>query len=154
MAQPPSYNATQPSEEPPAYQPPTTFLIGTHEVDTSLVQIKDLKLHLALLRAFSELRKQVEEQTGSAYTHFPPEVKQLSPERRWTWFVHLAVERSVCRVALTCTLFEYHHLRFQRWAQHFPRATLMKGAQSPWDVENTPPLDVWLVWHAYLLNPR
>lgn len=93
MAQPPSYDAANSSEEPPAYQPPTTFLIGAHKVDASLVQIKDLKLHLALLRAFTELRTQVENQTGAAAAHFPEEAKQLSPERRWTWFVHLAVER-------------------------------------------------------------
>ncbi|VDB87855.1 unnamed protein product [Peniophora sp. CBMAI 1063] len=134
MAQPPSYNAHD-SEEPPAYQPPTTFLIGIHKIDTSLVQVKDLKLHLALLRAFTELRAQVENQTGDAAVHFPQEVKQLSPERRWTWFVNLAVER------------------FERWTQYLPR-TPTKDADSRWDLENAPPLDVWLVWHAYLLNPR
>ncbi|KZV73874.1 hypothetical protein PENSPDRAFT_251450 [Peniophora sp. CONT] len=133
--QPPSYDATKPSDEPPAYQPPTTFLIGTHKLDSSLVQIKDLKLHLALLHAFAELRTQVENQTGDAAAYFPQEAQQLSPERRWTWFVHLAVER------------------FERWTRHLPR-TPLKGADSLWDERNAPPLDVWLVWHAYLLNPR
>ncbi|KZV60866.1 hypothetical protein PENSPDRAFT_564730, partial [Peniophora sp. CONT] len=54
---------------------------------------------------------------------------------RWTWFVHLAVER------------------FDRWIRQVPR-TSSRGVDSPWNADDAPPLDVWMVWHAYLLNPR
>jgi hypothetical protein len=94
---PPSYTA-QPSANvqdsdvpPPAYTFPTTFRIGSLRTASPLVHTAQLKGHLALLHAFATLRSQVE---GLSETD---ELKRAqmpaSKERRWSWFVGLAVER-------------------------------------------------------------
>ena len=45
---------------PPTYTAPTQFNIGVRRTSESLVNIYQLKGHLALLHAFAELKKQVE----------------------------------------------------------------------------------------------
>ncbi|KAJ8597620.1 hypothetical protein M405DRAFT_724080 [Rhizopogon salebrosus TDB-379] len=62
-------------------------------------------------------------------TRFPVLARQMSAEKRWTWFVSLAVER------------------FERWCG--PGAITSTNIQS----YRLPPVDVVMVWHAYLLNP-
>ena len=73
----------------PEYTLPTKFKIGSSETRNPLVSISQIKGHLALLHAFAELRKTVE--TTTAYSSLPyvPEEK----DRKWSWFVGLAVER-------------------------------------------------------------
>ncbi|KAF8804298.1 hypothetical protein BYT27DRAFT_7107670, partial [Phlegmacium glaucopus] len=51
-------------------------------------------------------------------------------ERRWPWFVALAVQR------------------FDVWCH----ALKLRDAQKSWE-EILPPIDVLMVWHAYMLNP-
>ncbi|KAJ7598800.1 hypothetical protein C8J56DRAFT_1092684 [Mycena floridula] len=104
---------------PPAYSFPTTFAIGTKET-SPLVEISSVKGHLALLHAFAQLKSKVEECNPAAWDI--PNVPE-DKERRWAWFVGLAVER------------------FEIW---------MKSSET---VIHLPPLDVLMVLHAYLLNP-
>jgi hypothetical protein len=81
-------------DAPPAYAFPETFAIGTKRTSAALVDSAQLKGHLALLHAFAELRKQVDGLDKHAQT----EHQVLIPddkERRWAWFVGLAVERLV-----------------------------------------------------------
>ncbi|KAG1805263.1 hypothetical protein EV424DRAFT_1301945, partial [Suillus variegatus] len=49
-------------------------------------------------------------------------------EKRWVWFVNLAVER------------------FERWCLTIKQSDTVE--------QRLPPIDVTMVWHAYLLNPR
>ena len=69
---------------------PDTFTIGAHSTPSPLVQISQVKGHLALLRAFAELRAKVESTSPEEWgvSNVPPD-----QERRWNWFVALAVER-------------------------------------------------------------
>jgi len=103
-APPPTYNASSadrrgsdPQEDlqgdpsPPSYTPPTKFTIGKQTTLEPLVGIVQIKSHLALLHAFAELKKRVE---GVDLARLPPHVPEQS-DRRWTWFVGLAVERYV-----------------------------------------------------------
>jgi hypothetical protein len=90
---PPSYSASSQlaNDLPPAYTFPTSFKIGRKRTDCALVNTDQLKGHLALLRAFYGLRLQVEE--GKDH-RLPQSVRDTdSAERRWAWFVGLAVER-------------------------------------------------------------
>lgn len=89
-----------------------------------LVTPSQLKGHLALLHAFHELKKKVQEGVDD---RFPEYTRTLDGERRWTWFVALAVER------------------FDRWC------ITIKHTDEEW--MGLPPIDVVMVWHAYLLNP-
>ncbi|KAG0707493.1 hypothetical protein DFH29DRAFT_895981 [Suillus ampliporus] len=104
------------------YDMPQTFKVGTKTTEP-LVLPGQLLGHLKLLHLFFAMRQKVEE----GDTRFPDLARQMSPEKRWAWFVSLAVER------------------FERWC----------GAITPTNIESycLPPVDVIMVWHAYLLNP-
>ncbi|KAJ7488064.1 hypothetical protein FB451DRAFT_1025893 [Mycena latifolia] len=110
------------SDAPPAYAFPSSFSIGSHST-APFVSTRQLKNHLVLLHEFAELKSKVEAM-GSAQgpTHMPSD-----KERRWTWFVGLAVER------------------FEIWCKALEPSDAEKGY--------LPPIDVIMVWHAYLLNP-
>ncbi|EAU82563.2 hypothetical protein CC1G_12143 [Coprinopsis cinerea okayama7 len=132
---PPSYSETGPPAAPqatsdfrtlpPAYTFPENFKIGSTRTNGLLVTIPQIKGHLSLLHAFATLRKEVE----TCRADIPNMPDDL--EKRWAWFVHLSVERFDCWVR---TLI--------------PTDTFLP-------VEDTlPPLDILMVWHAYMLNPR
>ncbi|KAH9832601.1 uncharacterized protein C8Q71DRAFT_777258 [Rhodofomes roseus] len=111
---------------------PPAFLIGPHTIMQPLVGIPYVKAHLSLLGAFKALEKRVET---------CPEVDLPSPARgldhtpqtprRWAWFVSLAVER------------------FHRWAITVAADEKIES----WVKTQVPPLDVLMVWHAFMLNP-
>lgn len=74
---------------PPTYEPPKRFTIGESTTLEPLVSIQQIKGHLALLRAFAELKTQIENYDTS-------KVHKLSDaDAKWAWFVGLAVERYV-----------------------------------------------------------
>ncbi|KAG8821508.1 hypothetical protein FRC17_009795 [Serendipita sp. 399] len=105
-------------------QLPSHFSIGT-SVSTPLVDTTELKAHLILLGAIHKLKEDVQRQeSGVAATN-----KDLS----WVVFVNRAV------------------YRFFAWTS----ATWDKTpSPSAFTEEFVPPLDVMVVWHTYLLNPR
>ena len=71
----------------PHYSFPKRFKVGRVFTDGLLVDIEQIKGHLALLNAFSNLKAQVE--------GLIPGIKDMpiDREKRWAWFVGLAVER-------------------------------------------------------------
>lgn len=82
-----------PSYTSPPYTPPSTYTIGPYRT-APLLTPSQLKGHLALLGAFSELKTTVEDlknPTDSESKRFP--FLPAKKERKWTWFVGLAVER-------------------------------------------------------------
>ncbi|KAH9046713.1 hypothetical protein EDB84DRAFT_1264688 [Lactarius hengduanensis] len=125
----PLYSSSQPlaSSSSGSRDKPLTFHVGLHELQDSLVKIKHLKLHLCFLGALHDLRKKVQSKT---YATWPPLIRELDGERRWSWFVNLAVERSVPW--------------FIFYRTHSPNSFAV----------TMPPLDVWMVLHAYLLSPQ
>jgi len=98
-APPPAYNSPNPGRQvdanntealpPPNYTPPTKFAIGSSTTTQPLVRIVEVKGHLALLHAFAELKNQVDA-LEVPVPHVPKD-----KERKWAWFVALAVERRV-----------------------------------------------------------
>ncbi|KAI0792057.1 hypothetical protein C8Q75DRAFT_805098 [Abortiporus biennis] len=119
------------SKEKRQQQPrPSSYPIGNHALSQPLVQINELKGHLSLLKAFKSLRTAVEE---AALDLLPKVVQQLrlDKERRWAWFVSLAVER------------------FQRWVETYEHV----DGVDKWIEHTLPPIDVLMVWHSYMLNP-
>ena len=104
-SEPPPYSESQ--ESSPLYSPTSqplassssqsrenllTFHVGLRELQDSLVQIKHLKIHLCFLGALQDLRRRVESVADASW---PPLIRELDAERRWLWFVTLAIERSV-----------------------------------------------------------
>ncbi|KAG1754857.1 uncharacterized protein EDB91DRAFT_256714 [Suillus paluster] len=78
---PPLHESTQ-------YAMPHRFKVGAKKTKP-LVLPAQLMGHLKLLNAFFAMRQRVEE----GDVHFPDLARQMSPEKRWAWFVTLAVER-------------------------------------------------------------
>ncbi|KAJ7184501.1 hypothetical protein C8R46DRAFT_883048 [Mycena filopes] len=140
-APPPSYSADSPavdfkagakaeakatSDAPPAYSFPEKFSIGNGRTTEPFVNASQLKDHLALLHAFAELKLSVEAMgPDSGIPHLPTD-----KEHRWAFFVGLAVER------------------FEKWCRVLEPSHSEKGIATI-----LPPIDVIMVWHAYLLNP-
>ncbi|KAJ7921384.1 hypothetical protein B0H13DRAFT_1604569 [Mycena leptocephala] len=139
-AAPPSYNsASSPSinvnapaanEAPPAYSIPNAFAESSRSATgtgiEAFVDVPQIKDHLALLHAFAELKVSVERMTDEAgIPHLPTD-----NERRWGWFVGLAVER------------------FEKWCKALQPSHSEKGLATI-----LPPVDVLMIWHAYMLNP-
>ncbi|OBZ74115.1 hypothetical protein A0H81_06465 [Grifola frondosa] len=125
---PPSYSTEfDISTPPPAYNAPVAYKIGSSTLSSPLVDVHQLKAHLSLLRAFRALRIAIEAGEG---VHLPELVIPLDGAHRWAWFVGLAVDR------------------FQAWVSTVQVTTL-----NDWIRNELPPLDVLMVWHAYMLNP-
>ena len=78
------------AELPPDYSTGINYVIGGHKLDSPLVRISQVKVHLSLLRAIHTLRTTIE---AGKDARIPPEALALSETQRWGWFVGLAVER-------------------------------------------------------------
>ncbi|SJL02729.1 uncharacterized protein ARMOST_06065 [Armillaria ostoyae] len=109
----------------PSYELPYPLFIGRRAIQTPFVSISQLKGHLCLLKHFTSFKERVEGIDHSKYRDAPKD-----RERRWSWFVGLAVER------------------FERWCKELTSDDKMNFAD-----QCLPPVDVIMVWHAYLLNP-
>ena len=87
------------SGPPPTYTAPTRFSIGS-QLTPALVNISQIKAHLVLLHAFAELKNEVERLQESMIPlalMAAPDLR-VQVEKRWAWFVALAVLRSVLQV--------------------------------------------------------
>ncbi|KAG8958095.1 hypothetical protein FRC03_009469 [Tulasnella sp. 419] len=138
-ALPPPYQAAPASAKVPAHNPAirlnsnslVTYTVGKHKNIEGLVHPLDLMDHLTLLRAFHQLRENVRSQSA--------EDNALSADDIWTVFLAIAVRR------------------FEKWVKNVARHTPSGSSEeniAAWEEHEIPPLDVILVWHTYLLNPR
>jgi hypothetical protein len=118
--------------------------IGGQRVTRPLISIQQLKSHLRLLGMFALLKEKVEvpELDPQLVQTIPPLAGALSPGKRWIWFLELAVERYVL-VAIGYQWFT-DYSRFKRWV------ACLNASR---DLFVLPPIDVWIVWHVYMLNP-
>ncbi|KAF8076930.1 hypothetical protein FPV67DRAFT_1407179 [Lyophyllum atratum] len=113
---------------PPGYTFPQRFDVGQKQIPGPLVNSAQIKGHLALLHAFTALRAKIEDFDGSSQPAVP--FMPRTRDERWVWFVGFAVER------------------FRIWCESLTLEDSKKPA-----AEFLPPLDVLMVWHAYMLNP-
>lgn len=104
----------------------------------------ELKAHLGLLRAFHDLERRVKD--GSK---LESEVYAFSPEERWESFVQASVERCVVCEPVPRGAPTSHCCRFHTWV-----SSLKVDGNDIVERVECPSLDVCLVWHAYMLNPR
>jgi hypothetical protein len=135
-------------DDPPEYISQSQFHVGKAVTSVPFVTPSQLKVHLGLLRAFRELKLKVQENPDIANA-FPPLAEALDPEARWVWFLELALERYAIHShsPFNNKLRTAPPPRFRRWV-----LALGVLRASPTAVDN-PPIDVWLIWHAYMLNP-
>ncbi|KAI9569231.1 hypothetical protein HD554DRAFT_2020776 [Boletus coccyginus] len=106
---------------------PPAYVVGSQRAQRPLVSLEHVKGHIRLLRSFHNLRITVEDCKDH---RIPGYAMKMDKDARWRWFVHLAVER------------------FERWVTSLQFVPLEKFVTG-----HIPPVDVWMVWHAYLLSP-
>ncbi|KAH8823293.1 hypothetical protein DL96DRAFT_1469407 [Flagelloscypha sp. PMI_526] len=127
MGAPPGY--AQATERPSLTYAPTKYSIGGRTMEP-LLTIEQLRGHLALINSNCELRRRVEalepEQDLASQLFYLPQGK----ERKWSWFVGLAVER------------------FAIWCE-----SLREDDLDNHGLNILPPPDVLMVFQSYLLNP-
>jgi len=104
----------------------------------------ELKAHLNLLRAFHDMKSKVEDGSKLEFN-----VHTLSPEVEWKSFVQASVERCAVRECTLRGMMIICCFRFQGWV-----SSLKVDGNDVAEKIECPPLDVCLVWHAYMLNPR
>jgi hypothetical protein len=126
-AGPPSYASSSPIA-PPEINPvtllPASFRVGPYNV-APFVTVPEMKMHLKLLAAFDALQ-------GRVRTTPESQGEVLDGDTRWAVF---------------CVRAEKG---FERWTAQLEtreRVGLLRG-------EDLPGLDVLMVWHSYMLNPR
>ncbi|KAG8954773.1 hypothetical protein FRC00_005767, partial [Tulasnella sp. 408] len=111
---------------------PNHFKINNQYV-TAQVTPSELQAHLVLLGAFHRLREEVRTFKGKA--DIP-----MEPDERWAVFL----QRSV--------------YRFEQWAVRMiggeGQEELLGEGPRVLAPNEVPPLDVLMVWHTYMLNPR
>ena len=147
----PSLAAPLPPPPPPApVRARTQSRFGSQSQSAlQLVTPTQLKGHLALLYAFHALKTSVQDGKDS---RFPAAARKLDERRRWAWFVVLAVEiHTYMSVSfhIDQTLVDgccRYSFRFGRWC--------VKIEDTDVEWRGLPPIDVAMVWHTYLLNPR
>ena len=140
--------STDQSAPPPYYLEEVRISVGGKVPNQSFVTTAQLKAHLGLLRAFRELKNRVTdlEANQDVRNKLPSLAQELGPQDRWTWFLELALERCVLHNPWA-RLAELQFYRFHRWVSKLSAFLQPNGAL------HNPPLDVWLIWHAYMLNP-
>ncbi|KAG8905515.1 hypothetical protein FRB99_008774 [Tulasnella sp. 403] len=124
----PAYPVFVPSPHIDELLPPR-FNINRKDL-APLVEPSELQAHLVLLGAFHRLRSEVGEQRSA--NGFP-----LTSVEMWAIFLQRAVHR------------------FQLWAQwmNWNEESTERGL-GYLAFDECPPLDVMMVWHTYMLNPR
>ena len=98
---PPRYTSASTSDNnsapPPYHLEQVRFPVGGKVPKDTFVTASQLKTHLGLLRAFRELKDRVTdlEANQDVRDKLPSQAQELGPQERWTWFLELALERSV-----------------------------------------------------------
>lgn len=113
-------------------------------ISSTILDPSELRAHLDILRAFHDLKSQVEE--GNK---LEPDVHTLSPEQRWKSFVQASVKKYDVYGSASCEALTFSLFRFHSWV-----SSLKVDDNGVVERIECPPLDVCLVWHAYMLNPR
>ena len=104
----PSTSTTSDRSDPPPYHLEQVRIpVGGKVPEVSFVTASQLKTHLGLLRAFKKLKDRVTDVGGNQGVRdkLPQIAQELWLQERWTWFLELALERSVMCDSCTCLAF-------------------------------------------------
>ncbi len=164
---PPDYDAENAINPPDLTTGFSNLNVAPHHNDAP--QVDHCVAHLKVLECFYRLRQRVASTDGLFGIHnsiafdkgLPedsktPEVLAKLSEKRWSIYVSRAVDRFDTWTSavfpnpkmLTCSIFEIYG----------KAGTLCdsskKDGRLTFNETNMPPVDVLMVWHAYMLNPR
>lgn len=136
-------------------------------VTTKTVSSDECIAHLKLISIFSDLREVISLKDGvfGLWDSMAEQsIKQnydralaLIREKRWAVYVNRAVDRfqSWLETSLQDMNFSFNMERMTVTQVEKMKISLTdKRTRQPWSPETLPPLDVLMVWHSYMLNPR
>ncbi|KAF9884035.1 hypothetical protein FE257_002373 [Aspergillus nanangensis] len=159
--EPPDYNAI---DEPPLTIPPLNLSVNAGlAVDTTVTQ-DECVAHLKFLATLADLRETVASTTDLFGIPDPiPEIfeENLSEaaarvkEKRWALYTTRAAERYKVWWD-TCIPSSRPRLRLDDFEKvdYENLAFIERDAPLYWTPRQMPPLDILMVWHAHMLNPR
>ncbi|RPB04365.1 hypothetical protein L873DRAFT_1833068 [Choiromyces venosus 120613-1] len=141
---PPVFAPAETKKDTPAIPDPQVFTITTLQPAASgLPTVSQCAVHLELLEAFTRLRNRVYKEEAFS------ELFGEDPEKKLWW--RAVVEVAVGRFGIWWeTVNEELKVREEGEAGMLDKSSGMKVL--PRDL--LPPLDVLMVWHSYMLNPR
>ncbi|GIC84643.1 uncharacterized protein Aud_000461 [Aspergillus udagawae] len=157
--QPPGYDQI---DEQPSTIPPLNLSYNAGPPGLTTVTRDQCVVHLKFLAALADLRDSVAGNDGLFRLHDPPqsefpehvdEVRARMREKRWAVYTARAVDRYT-KWWETCVpsnrpcprLKDLEHETYDRITQG--------NYLLSWSKDSLPPLDVLMVWHAHMLNPR
>ncbi|KAJ5154608.1 Protein of unknown function DUF1399 [Penicillium coprophilum] len=160
VSNPPPYSSiVEPIDEPPTYQQPNVSHRLSRNVSPKsedTLDIDECINHLKLLSAIAKLRNLIRGTDklfgvrDSEARNFTDPRKQAQAaariqEKRWAVYVARAVDRFTIWWQTCLPTLNNSHISMLDYSS---------GAKIAWAVNMLPPLDVIMVWHAYMLNPR
>ncbi|TVY85990.1 Glycine-rich domain-containing protein, partial [Lachnellula willkommii] len=164
--QPPSYAANDPATGPEPQELNRAFSnLELSESPSHFPEPEHCLAHLKLLSVFHSLKEDVGYTDGlfglwnSAYERVENREEVLAKlrEKRWALYIARAVERfEIWWLEVLCTLEPAQRLEGKEMVSNnlrfidFPK----KGTVQQWTVGMLPPIDVLMVWHSFMLNPR
>ncbi|KAH8693824.1 hypothetical protein BGW36DRAFT_361660 [Talaromyces proteolyticus] len=143
--------------------PPLTFVEPGPSATTTVSRDQCI-LHLKLLAAFAELRAAISSDDGlfgiydeqaNRFVEEQFKIRALARirEKRWAIYTSRAVDRytdwwfnSVLSTGKPTTVADMLYSKYSLITKKMPSLN--------WEAKNLPPLDVLMVWHAHMLNPR
>ncbi|KAF2094769.1 hypothetical protein NA57DRAFT_60188 [Rhizodiscina lignyota] len=174
-ADPPAYEGPTNGQPPPDFEDLTARLNNLNLSQSSAVPTPDQCIaHLKFLEALHQLRESVAQTEGLFDLISPPEKKSEKPseqrenaeaqvrvrEKRWAVYVARAVDRfetwwNMC-IPSTVAGTPSDRLTAEVYlAEQSPEFRPLKGKPiMQLSQDQLPPLDVLMVWHSYMLNPR
>jgi hypothetical protein len=171
---PPGYQADDDGVAPPDYTAGFTNLSISDAPSSDIPSVNETIAHLKTLECFSRLRQTIASTDGLFGIHNAiivdiarssnlasgEGVDELLPklaEKRWAIYISRAVDRFHAWVSVAVpdgrlpTIAELEH---DGQNDMITRPDYVKQAMQPIGQSNMPPLDVLMIWHAYMLNPR
>jgi hypothetical protein len=171
---PPDYQNNDDGVAPPDYTAGFTNLSISDAPSSDIPSVNEAIAHLKTLECFSRLRQTVASTDGLFGIHNAIIVEiarssnlasgegtdELLPklaEKRWAIYISRAVDRFHAWVSAAVpegpmpTIAELQH---DGQNDMIMRPDYVKQAMQPIRQSNMPPLDIIMIWHAYMLNPR
>ncbi|KAJ5590550.1 hypothetical protein N7450_004522 [Penicillium hetheringtonii] len=161
-----------PKERPPSYTEEEQLLLNFPKLNlsdskslsnpTRMVTRDQCVAHLKFLAALADLRDSVSNNDGlfgifdnqAEDIHWAPnEARARIREKRWAIYTARAVERYQ-QWWFTCLPMSRPHLTLSDMEDGLYEGILNCETMVLWDKDNLPPLDILMVWHSHMLNPR
>ncbi|TVY75725.1 Glycine-rich domain-containing protein, partial [Lachnellula suecica] len=164
--QPPTYAANDPANDPSPEELSRAFSsLRLSEQPLAFPDSDQCLAHLKLLYVFHSLKEDVGYTDGlfnlwngaCERAHNRDEAIAKMREKRWALYIARAVERfQTWWIKVLCTIEPAKRLEGKEMVSNNSRFTefTSRGAVQKWTVGMLPPIDVLMVWHSFMLNPR